>query len=185
MLVVLRIGHRPFRDKRVTTHAALVARALGADGMIISAGDEEIEQNIDSVVSRFGGRFEIRSGVPWKMALNSWKGLKIHLTMYGLPLDDVIEEIRGKDAMIIIGAEKVPADIYKQADFNIAVGNQPHSEIAALALFLDRYFEGAELKRAFENAEMTIIPNPRGKTVAEAGKEEKQSEEAADQARVN
>ncbi|TFG70124.1 MAG: tRNA (cytidine(56)-2'-O)-methyltransferase, partial [Methanomassiliicoccus sp.] len=30
MIVVLRLGHRPERDQRVTTHVALTARALGA-----------------------------------------------------------------------------------------------------------------------------------------------------------
>ncbi|MDQ4067139.1 MAG: tRNA (cytidine(56)-2'-O)-methyltransferase, partial [Thermoproteota archaeon] len=34
---VLRIGHRLVRDDRVTTHAALVARAFGAD-MIYMTG---------------------------------------------------------------------------------------------------------------------------------------------------
>ena len=32
---VLRIGHRPGRDKRITTHVALVARAFGANGFIL------------------------------------------------------------------------------------------------------------------------------------------------------
>jgi tRNA (cytidine56-2'-O)-methyltransferase len=48
---------------------------------------------------------------------------------------------------------------------NIAVGNQPHSEIAALAIFLDRYFQGKELVNTFENAKMRIIPSSRGKRV--------------------
>ncbi|MCG7848715.1 MAG: tRNA (cytidine(56)-2'-O)-methyltransferase, partial [ANME-2 cluster archaeon] len=31
-IVVLRLGHRPERDQRVTTHVGLTARALGASG---------------------------------------------------------------------------------------------------------------------------------------------------------
>lgn len=171
MLKVLRIGHRPARDKRVTTHVALVARALGADGIIISTKDAEIEETVRSVVARFGGDFCVESGVPWKQVMNSWHGLKVHLTMYGLPIDDVIEKIRGKDVLVIVGAEKVPAELYKLADYNVAVGNQPHSEVAALALFLDRYFEGKELQKRFDGARLRIVPNARGKTVVDERKE--------------
>jgi tRNA (cytidine56-2'-O)-methyltransferase len=45
------------------------------------------------------------------------------------------------------------------------VGNQPHSECAALAIFLDRFFEGKPLANPFENAKMTIIPQKRGKKI--------------------
>jgi tRNA (cytidine56-2'-O)-methyltransferase len=48
---------------------------------------------------------------------------------------------------------------------NIAVGNQPHSEIAALAIFLDRFFQGKELIATFQNAKMSIIPTSHGKRV--------------------
>ncbi|MDH4123384.1 MAG: tRNA (cytidine(56)-2'-O)-methyltransferase [Thermoplasmata archaeon] len=172
MLKVLRIGHRPSRDKRITTHVALVARALGADGIIISTRDQEIEKTVRSVASRFGGKFEIDTGVSWKQALKEWKGIKVHLTMYGVPIDEAIEDIRGKDVMVIVGAEKVPADLYHLADHNISVGSQPHSEVAALAIFLDRYYEGKEFDRCFDNARLRIIPNPRGKSIVDSGKNE-------------
>jgi len=167
MIKVLRIGHRPARDKRVTTHVALVARSFGANGIAISGKDEEIEKTIKSVVSRFGGEFEISSGSNWRQELKSWTGLKVHLTMYGLPLDDVMSRIRGKDVMVVVGAEKVPGEVYQMSDYNVAVGNQPHSEVAALALFLDRYFEGTELKANFKGSRLTIVPNARGKTVVD------------------
>jgi tRNA (cytidine56-2'-O)-methyltransferase len=170
MIKVLRIGHRPARDKRVTTHVALVARALGADAVTISGKDEEIEKTVRSVVSRFGGEFEVSSGANWRTELKSWKGIKVHLTMYGLPLDDIMPKIRGKDVMVIVGAEKVPGEVYQAADFNVAVSNQPHSEVAALALFLDRYHEGTELKSSFKGSRLTIVPNARGKTVVDTGK---------------
>jgi tRNA (cytidine56-2'-O)-methyltransferase len=170
MLKVLRIGHRPARDKRITTHVALVARALGADGIIISTKDPEIEKTVRSVVSRFGGDFQIESGIPWKQVLNSWQGLKVHLTMYGMPLDETIQHVRGKDVLVVVGAEKVPSELYTLADYNIAVGNQPHSEVAALALFLDRYHEGRELSRTFPGARLRIIPSERGKTVVDEGR---------------
>ncbi len=166
MITVLRIGHRPQRDKRITTHVALVARAFGADRIIITTKDEKIERSVRDIVERFGGNFEILSGIPLKRALKDFKGTIVHLTMYGLPVDDVIPKIsKDEDLMIIVGAEKVPREIYEIADFNVAVGNQPHSEVAALAIFLDRFFEGRELRREFENAKMKVIPQDRGKRV--------------------
>src|SRR5215217_8163531 len=42
---VLRIGHRLVRDDRVTTHAALVARAFGAD-MIYMTGIPEVGRQV-------------------------------------------------------------------------------------------------------------------------------------------
>ncbi len=166
MIIVLRLGHRPQRDKRITTHVALVARAFGADKIIITTKDEKVERNVRDIVDRFGGYFEIETGISWKRTIKDFKGIKIHLTMYGIPIDDVISKIpRDRDIMIIVGAEKVPREIYELADFNIAVGNQPHSEVAALAIFLDRFFNGRELHRDFENAKMKIIPQERGKKV--------------------
>ena len=36
-----------------------------------------------------------------------------------------------------MGAEKVPPWVFESADYNVAVGNQPHSEVAALAVALN------------------------------------------------
>jgi tRNA (cytidine56-2'-O)-methyltransferase len=85
--------------------------------------------------------------------------------MYGSNLPDVIDEIRGcEDILVVVGAEKVPAEVYDLADWNVAVGNQPHSEVAALAVFLDRLFQGQELCGEFEGG-LKIVPTPRGKQV--------------------
>jgi tRNA (cytidine56-2'-O)-methyltransferase len=54
--------------------------------------------------------------------------------------------------------------MYQLADWNVAVGNQPHSEVAALAVFLDRLFEGQELTKEFDGG-LKILPSPRGKHV--------------------
>ncbi len=165
MITVLRLGHRPQRDKRITTHVALVARAFGADKIIITTKDESIEHTVRDVVQRFGGNFEIITGVSWKKIIREFEGVKVHLTMYGMPIDDVMEEIpRNRDLLIIVGAEKVPREIYEVADYNVAVGNQPHSEVAALAIFLDRFYEGKELKRQFDG-KMKIVPQKKGKLV--------------------
>ena len=161
----MRIGHRPARDKRVTTHAALSSRVLGAVAMYVDAKDPGLEEGIADVADRFGGNFEIKTGVKWKEKLKDFDGTVVHLTMYGQRMDEALPKIpRDKDMMIVIGAEKVPADIYKLADFNVSVGNQPHSEISALAIFLYAYTGGNSLYSDREG-KMTVVPNERGKTI--------------------
>lgn len=166
MITVLRIGHRPARDKRVTTHVALTARAFGAERVLVDTKDAALEKTVRSLVRRFGGPFEIETGVAWRPAMRKFCGTKVHLTMYGLRLEDVLPKIPPGDLLVIVGAEKVPADLYRLADLNVAVGNQPHSEVAALAVFLDRLLEGAGLRREFEGR-LRIRPSPRGKEVSE------------------
>jgi len=169
MIVVLRLGHRPKRDQRVTTHVALTARALGADEIWVSTPDEGLERTIRSVVDRFGGRFRIKTGVDWRKAMKKWDGEIVHLTMYGEKLSKALASIKGKKLMIVVGAEKVPREVYDLASRNISVGNQPHSEVAALAIFLDRHFGSRSLDRNFRGG-LTIVPNPRGKTVVDRRK---------------
>jgi tRNA (cytidine56-2'-O)-methyltransferase len=67
--------------------------------------------------------------------------------------------------LVIIGAEKVPREAYDMADYNIAVGNQPHSEIAALAVFLDRLHGGRQLRKEFAGGRMRVVPMEKGKKV--------------------
>ena len=164
---IMRIGHRPDRDKRVTTHVALSSRALGARGIYVDTPDPVLEENIRSVVGRFGGDYSIKTGVTWREALRDFKGKVVHLTMYGQRVDEALPKIpRDENIMIIVGAEKVPAEVYQSADFNVSVGNQPHSEIAALAIFLDRFTEGKALYEE-RNGRLTVVPNERGKTVVD------------------
>jgi tRNA (cytidine56-2'-O)-methyltransferase len=171
MIVVLRLGHRPSRDQRVTTHVALTARALGADEVWVSSKDEALERTVGNVVERFGGRFRIRTGVDWRKAIRAWKGEVVHLTMYGERLSEALPTITAEDLMVVVGAEKVPRELYDLADRNVSVGNQPHSEVAALAIFLDRHSGGRSLERDFKGS-MTVLPNPRGKTVVDRRKGE-------------
>jgi len=171
---VLRLGHRPTRDKRITTHVGLVARAFGADGFIIAdVEDEGVLESLRKVCLRWGGDMALDHGVPARTFMTCWKrdgGEIIHLTMYGLHLDYVVDEIRRspKDKLVVVGAEKVPRYVYELADYNVAVGHQPHSEVAALALFLDRLFMGRCLYTSFPNAQLHIIPSARGKKVIRA-----------------
>jgi len=180
-VIVLRLGHRPERDKRISTHVALIARAFGAEGVIFAdVVDEKIKRSIEKVVYTWGGPFFIEMGTPWKKVIKDWKskgGIVVHLTMYGENIEgsDVLDRIRGagKDILVIVGAEKVPREVYELADFNVAIGNQPHSECAALAVFLDRLYRGKELLREFDNAKIKIVPCPRGKRVIRLGGKEK------------
>jgi tRNA (cytidine56-2'-O)-methyltransferase len=170
-VVILRIGHRPERDQRVTTHVGLTARALGAQGMYLAASDKGVVQSIADVAERWGGEFFCEDNVKWRTCIKEWKaagGVVVHLTMYGLNLPDIIGEIRphGK-ILVIVGAEKVPGEIYGLADFNVAVTGQPHSEISSLALFLDHLSSGTELRTEFPGARIRIVPSKAGKQTEE------------------
>jgi tRNA (cytidine56-2'-O)-methyltransferase len=169
-LAVLRLGHRPARDKRITTHVCLTARALGAASVSIAEEDAGVERTVRSVASRFGGAFTIASGTGWKGPIHAWKkagGRVVHLTMYGLPLGETAPAVRatGKDTLVVVGAEKVPGELYDLADWNVAVGSQPHSEVAALALLLDRLRGGAWEADRFDGGTLQVIPTARGKNV--------------------
>jgi tRNA (cytidine56-2'-O)-methyltransferase len=118
-----------------------------------------------STCTRFGGNFEIETGVDTKKILKQWNGVIVHLTMYGEQVENSIRKIdKKKDLLIVVGAEKVPPFVYEMADFNVAVGNQPHSEVAALAIFLDRYNKGSWQRKKFEG-KIEILPSHRGKKV--------------------
>lgn len=170
-VAVLRLGHRPERDQRVTTHVGLTARALGARRMLLAANDPGVVASIDDVVERWGGDFSAENNVRWRRCIADWKGMGgavVHLTMYGLNLPDVIDAVREHDrVLVVVGAEKVPGEVYDLADFNVAVTNQPHSEIAGLAVFLDRLFEGRELAASFPRARIRVIPSAHGKLAEE------------------
>lgn len=172
---MLRWGHRPSRDARLTTHVGLAARALGASGLILSdTEDRKIKDTVDEVTRSWGGTFFFEMGIPLKKALSSWKnknGIVVHLTAYGenVETSDVLNRIRasGKSVLVIVGSQKVPGEFFSEAvsDFNVAIGNQPHSECASVAVFLDRFFQGEELARSFENGKVKIIPQRRGKKI--------------------
>ena len=172
-IFVLRWGHRVQRDVRLTTHVALAARALGASGFLLSdVRDESIRATVEKVTGNWGGNFAFEMGTPWKSHVRDWKakgGAVVHLTAYGenVQTSDVIAKIRDtdKDVLLLVGSQKVPSEFFASSvsDFNVSIGNQPHSECAALAVFLDRFFEGKELANEFENAKTKIIPQKRGK----------------------
>ncbi len=172
-IIILRLGHRIQRDQRITTHVALTARAFGAEGMLLDSDDSGIEKSLDEAAARWGGSFYVRRIAGWKSEIKKWKesgGKVLHLTMYGINLPDAIPQIAAEatNLMIVVGAEKVPPEVYELADWNVAVGNQPHSEVAALAIVLDRLMaaQGKDaLGMQFAGGEIEIVPKKRGKEV--------------------
>ncbi len=168
---VLRIGHRPERDKRITTHVGLVARAFGANGFVLEGCDEKILKGLEDVERRWGRLLDeitcTSSGIKYAKEWKQRGGEVIHLTMYGIHVDEIIDKIRSsnRDKLVIVGAEKVPREYYEIADYNVAIGNQPHSEVAALAIFLDRLFQGKEFQRVPKDPKLIIVPSERGKKV--------------------
>jgi tRNA (cytidine56-2'-O)-methyltransferase len=164
-VTVLRLGHRPERDKRITTHVGLVARAFGANSMIITTPDAGIIERIRRVDENFGGNFHVSYAPDWKSLIRGFDGLTVHLTMYGEKFTDAMRKIdANSNLLVIVGSEKIPADVYDLADLNISVGNQPHSEVAALAIFLDRLLAGFwEINQM--HGRLKIIPSERKKTV--------------------
>jgi tRNA (cytidine56-2'-O)-methyltransferase len=175
-IIVLRIGHRKKRDIRVTTHCCLVARAFLADEMVLS-GEEDlgILETVRKVAKNWGGKFRISYEANFHRFLKERKlrGWKIcHLTMYGELLKGKIDQIRQdakKGLVVVIGAEKVPAEVYSLADYNIAVTSQPHSEVAALGVFLNELNGGVALKpeaqRNFTKAKLIIEPGLKARKI--------------------
>jgi tRNA (cytidine56-2'-O)-methyltransferase len=166
------------RDRRVTSHLALVARAFGASRIII-AGDRDstLNHTVDTIVNQWGGEFNIekRPFADWKIIITEWKesgGKILHLTMYGENLltfeksesfhrlqEDPIQRTK---LLIVVGGKKVPGKVFHLANWNIGIGNQPHSEVSALAVFLDHLMPNM-LQQKFAGAKHQIVPSLEGK----------------------
>lgn len=169
-ICVVRLGHRIGRDQRITTHVFLVARAFGATGGVL-CGDEDdsVLKGMARVSELWGGHFTVAYEKSWASFVRERKkaGWAVaHLTMYGEDFARGAAALhRGrKNLLILVGAGKVPREAYELADFNLAVGNQPHSEVAAVALFLNRYFGGVLPARKFKG-KLSVVPDKCGKVV--------------------
>ena len=169
VIEVVRIGQRVVRDDRVTTHVALVSRAFGAKKIFMTEVNPEIKDTLNKISSTWGGDFEVEFVEKWKSVIKKKKDESykiVHLSMYGEKIGDVQEKIGSeKNLLIVVGAEKVPREIYELADYNVGVGSQPHSEISALAILLDRIQKGTQFDKEFSNAKRKIIPTKTGKNV--------------------
>ena len=172
---VLRLVHRPFRDQRIGTHVGLVARAFGADGYVYSGErDHKLESTLKKVADHWGGSFSCEYVDSYMKFIRAWKrngGKVCHLTVYGMPVQKVAPKLRKlrKPLLIVVGGEKVPPEVYQASDWNVEVTGQPHSEVAALAITLDRIFGGKELEKKFARAKLVVVPQERGKNVIRNG----------------
>ena len=168
---LLRLGHRIHRDHRTTTHCALVARALGSSEMYYCGNeDDSLQETIEKVNESWGGDFQITFLNSWKSFIKKCKKenhFVILCTMYGQNIPDMEDELREilqhRDIVVIIGSEKIPPELITLSDMNIAISNQPHSEVAALAILLDRLFKGKQLEFKFTDPKINIIPQKKGK----------------------
>jgi tRNA (cytidine56-2'-O)-methyltransferase len=162
---VLRIGHRPGRDPRLSTHLALAARAWGAERMFLHPPDTELASRLDAVRREWGGTFAIEPASDWRAVVRDHAGGVVHLTMYGEPLDRVLPKLTAAPRLLlVVGGAKVPAELYRRADWNVAVGSEPHSEVAAVAVVLDR-LRGLPKKGPRRGARRVILPQRKGKRV--------------------
>ncbi|MBI5228184.1 tRNA (cytidine(56)-2'-O)-methyltransferase [Candidatus Micrarchaeota archaeon] len=181
-ITILRLGHRLPRDERISTHVALVARAFGASSFVYSGQiDHGLEESIERICESWGGSVNgsLFSVCYEKNPLSVIKKFKksgfviLHLTMYGVSITSALEKIKiskeKEKLLIIVGSEKVPGEVYQLADYNISITNQPHSEVAALAIALDRIQEGKELsEKGFDfKGKIKIVPTEKGKKIVE------------------
>ena len=128
---VLRLGHRRERDKRITSHLGLTARAFGADEVILAGEeDESALETWRSVSERFGGDFECRYETNplsflrrfAKDAGDGKPGEIVHLTMYGESWRESLGVIeRNRPMVIVVGGTKVPGEVFRLAKYNISI----------------------------------------------------------------
>ena len=165
------MGQRYVRDDRTLTHLCLVSRALGAESIYLEDAEKDVVGTLDAVNKTWGGDFKAVLGSSWRKVIQEAKkeGRKVvHLTMYGVPIQEAVEELRKEGKLlVVVGGPKVPGKVYHEADFNVSVTSQPHSEIAALAIVLHEIQSGEELKRTFQKSRLRILPSARGKRVVE------------------
>jgi tRNA (cytidine56-2'-O)-methyltransferase len=167
---ILKLDHRPERDKRITTHCALVSRAFGGDKFYYSGiEDYRLHENINKIIKKWGGNFEINycsSPVSFVREFKKQKdSVVIHLTMYGEQITKVIKSNNiKKNILFIVGGPKVPRVYYELADYNASVTNQPQSEVGALAISLYLLFP-EKLEEDMFNGSIKIIPDRNRKNV--------------------
>ncbi len=181
-ITVLRLGHRIGRDPRISTHVGLVARAFGAERFLLAGeADKDVLSNLREVSKRFGGEFEAThedSALGWLRrfttdAGDGMPGVAVHLTMYGEPHEQAISQIpTDRPLAVVVGGAKVGKEYYEVCQHNVAVGNQPHSEVAALAVFMAAFLGGMPGANQFSGGQLEIRPSSRGKDVVDYSEDE-------------
>ena len=148
---------------------------MGVSKFLLSGDeDEKLFENVVSVNERFGHGLDCRyEKSPLKYLRNIVNNevnrpTVVHLTMYGEPFKSTTPSIpKGNGVIVIVGGAKVPGEIFKISDYNIAVGNQPHSEVAALAVALSQWHSSVAIQSRFEGGSIRVIPSREGKNVVD------------------
>ncbi len=171
-ITVLRLSHRAGRDPRMSTHLGLTSRVYGATRFLLSGdNDSAVLQSLHDVGERFGGEMEAvhePSPLGFLKRFVADGGIAVHLTMYGLPYQEVVPELpQDKPIVIVVGGAKVGREFYEVCQHNVAVGSQPHSEVAALTAFLERLVGGVAPPQHFTGGKLFITPSERGKDLNE------------------
>jgi tRNA (cytidine56-2'-O)-methyltransferase len=137
--------------------------------MFLHPPDPDLAERLARVVAGWGGRFEVVGAPDWRRVVREFPGTVVHLTMYGEPLGALLPRLRrARSVLFVVGGAKVPPELYRLSHANAAVGHQPHSEVAALAVALDR-LKGLPGPRPLPGARRRIVPTARGKRVLERG----------------
>ena len=141
--------------------------ALGASGIFLSGEeDPNLIQSVTRARDRWAPNFGVEYSRSWRDVVDRARSMDctiVHLTMYGVELRFLLDGLRAlarsRGILVIVGAEKVPREVYELADLNVAVTHLPHSEVAALAVFLhDLLGYGESAARG-----SSILPQLRGK----------------------
>lgn len=169
-ITIVRLSERGYRDLRITTHCCLVARAFGAERIILDeTQDPKIKETVEKINKEFGGTFGVVYSKKPAREINRLKKegfVIVHLTMYGEKPTQHMKKIRkNKKIAVVVGSSKVPWHVYCDADYNISITRQPHSEIAALGVFMHYLNGGKEEEMVFKEARKMVIPEKRGKHV--------------------
>jgi tRNA (cytidine56-2'-O)-methyltransferase len=130
--------------------------------------DDDVADTVEDVNERFGGDFTVEEEASWRPLIRDFEGPSLHLTMYGQRHDEVLDAVdEPTEVLLIVGSQKVPSDVYDLATHNVAVGNQPHSEVAAIATILCDLQGSKQLYADREGADLVIEPSNGEKRVQE------------------
>ena len=69
------------------------------------------------------------------------------------------ENERNRPMVIVVGGTKVPGEVFSLAKYNISIGNQPHSEVAALGVFLESLIGQIDESKHFHGGDIQVIPS--------------------------
>ena len=103
--------------------------------------------SVRSLGNAWGGSFSVVQKVSPLRIISEWKkdgGRVINLSMYGEDMRAPMSELYhvyytlGQPLLVVVGSSKVDGKVYQASDFNLAVTHSPHSEVAALAIFLEK-----------------------------------------------